>query len=1394
MKRGFFRVLAALLVFTFVISAMTPTISALSYVKGTNNVSSSYKSGKFYKQLTQLPLTGNQRADVLAVALSQVQYMESNSSSDLSGTTGGSNNYTEYCYNFGYDVGTNYAWCAAFVTWCLRQSGVNKVGTGSSNLARSHLGDSRYIYCEISCGFWVSQLQKCGYWKGSKGRFGGTYAPKPGDLIFFENGGDSWSDHIGMVVYYDSSAGKVYTVEGNTSGASGVVANGGRVAFKSYSYSSTSIYGYGALPYNNSTSPIDYSGKNPSAGIYIAAESNKYLYSSSACTGTYAVLPKGTTFEVTGIASGSGLNAVLKCKYNGNTYYIKNNSDRIIQLTKTVTDSGTGSGSESGSGSGSGGTTTTPTTLTTTTAYQQAACIDYINNAGADGSSNPYSSDNSANRFNPVSMACPKQTSDGVLNVRGWCMINGGQSEVCYSLNGGTTWTKCSTATYSNGNSAHKNAAVSLGLTSDYAIVTNAVFNVSVDLSAYNGKSVDVMFGRIASGTMYVSHFLTVTGVVVGGSLVNPVINGTLALSSTSSTCPLAYHGCIDSINGTKSATYGISTNPYRAVSESASSNHYVTATGVTAAAGNVLTVSGWLLMRGGQNKYVYSIDGKNWYNCGGTLKTAEAAVKTAVENAGYLKSDGDSAIDTANGRYVLNLDLSGCAGTTVNVYVGVVPAFSGYTNRVTQFLVIKNVSVPKTVYSTAAVVNYIDATGPDGTTDTNYANDLVAMGGNIPTIPIANAISCSKKTLRITGWCMINGGQQNTIKWSLDGGSTWSGTCSGAYADGSDSNTTCAKAWCNMTSPSVTGARFDVVANLSDVTGNTVNVTFGRLGADGKMYKFLTITDVDMTKADHKFVTAEGVAPTCTAAGSTEKIYCSSCGYVKQASTSVSATGHSWKDATCTAPKTCMVCSATTGSANGHVWVDANCTTPKTCSVCKVTTGKATGHSWQPATCTSPMTCSGCKATTGSAAGHSWKDATCTAPKTCTVCSTTTGSAKGHSWKDATVTAPKTCSVCGATEGKPIEKTGDVNVIVLAGQSNAYGATPTDYSGYNIRNLYGNKTYSNIFIHYNNINLAADSSSADGFRWRTITSNAAFERYKVGIGAEASTRFGPELGLANYLNETYPDEDFYIIKFTAAGTFLNGQWFASDGNGYDPYGLKDDMGDYLYAQMRQYISSSIGMIESATGKNAKITSFMWVQGESDAGSPLSAGAYKNCEQLLVNSLRSDFAAYSAEGGISFIDMTISEKIHADSSSDGLAVAGNKIWLYSSEINAAKRENAQYDFTGSVVIENSNAGIAKSILIDYPTWCSKYEIGYDSDRYHFAPRDMEMLGNMLGISMSFLKDREMTHSHTEEIISGVEATETTDGLTDGVRCSECGEMIVSQDVIPATGKKENYAA
>ena len=43
------------------------------------------------------------------------------------------------------------------------------------------------------------------------------------------------------------------------------------------------------------------------------------------------------------------------------------------------------------------------------------------------------------------------------------------------------------------------------------------------------------------------------------------------------------------------------------------------------------------------------------------------------------------------------------------------------------------------------------------------------------------------------------------------------------------------------------------------------------------------------------------------------------------------------------------------------------------------------------------------------------------------------------------------------------------------------------------------------------------------------------------------------------------------------------------------------------------------------------------------------------------------------------------------------------------------------------------------------------------------------------------------HTHTEEVIPGFDATCTEAGLTEGKKCSECGEILVAQEEIPAKG-------
>lgn len=103
------------------------------------------------------------------------------------------------------------------------------------------------------------------------------------------------------------------------------------------------------------------------------------------------------------------------------------------------------------------------------------------------------------------------------------------------------------------------------------------------------------------------------------------------------------------------------------------------------------------------------------------------------------------------------------------------------------------------------------------------------------------------------------------------------------------------------------------------------------------------------------------------------------------------------------------------------HVWKDATCTEPRTCLLCGKTEGKSLGHDWIKATCTDPKTCRVCGKTGDMALGHTWRNATCTNPKTCSVCNVKEGQPLGHDWKAATYDAPKTCTRCSKTEGEPL-------------------------------------------------------------------------------------------------------------------------------------------------------------------------------------------------------------------------------------------------------------------------------------------------------------------------------------------------------------------------------------
>ena len=84
----------------------------------------------------------------------------------------------------------------------------------------------------------------------------------------------------------------------------------------------------------------------------------------------------------------------------------------------------------------------------------------------------------------------------------------------------------------------------------------------------------------------------------------------------------------------------------------------------------------------------------------------------------------------------------------------------------------------------------------------------------------------------------------------------------------------------------------------------------------------------------------------------------------------------HTWREANCTSPKTCIDCGATEGDVS-HQWQCNNCTENQFCSICG-TVGVPFGHSWIDATCITPKVCGRCFITEGTALGHSTKKGTC--------------------------------------------------------------------------------------------------------------------------------------------------------------------------------------------------------------------------------------------------------------------------------------------------------------------------------------------------------------------------------------------------------------------------------
>ena len=240
--------------FVYDASAVTPTYY----------VSNSYKKSQFYKNLTSYQLTGDERYDVISIAFTQYGYHEGNDENDMSGTNrDGYKNFAEYNRMYGkLDNGEGnglsygYSWCAAFVSWCLRQARV----------------PDETVETFVSCSKAVRTFRSLGIFKEKAS----GYIPLAGDIIFFVKPEDATkgyiSSHVGMVVGCDGEF--VYTIEGNTDLY--------KVCQKKYALDAEKIVGYAVPDYKTIEGtvydfPLRDDGKHP--GMFEITKSGLEVHS-----------------------------------------------------------------------------------------------------------------------------------------------------------------------------------------------------------------------------------------------------------------------------------------------------------------------------------------------------------------------------------------------------------------------------------------------------------------------------------------------------------------------------------------------------------------------------------------------------------------------------------------------------------------------------------------------------------------------------------------------------------------------------------------------------------------------------------------------------------------------------------------------------------------------------------------------------------------------------------------------------------------------------------------------------------------------------------------------------------------------------------------------------------
>ena len=264
---------------------------------------------------------------------------------------------------------------------------------------------------------------------------------------------------------------------------------------------------------------------------------------------------------------------------------------------------------------------------------------------------------------------------NGRVYLRGWCAIDGGVSKYVWSIDG-LNW-------FDVGGAENVKTPSSLDIATTGQIYSGRTFgdlNVSsvnaqfqtgtgiyIDLSAYNGKTVDILFAAVPANdtdTLVILYYLK-------------SVNCTF--EEKDEVKELAFGANLGSINGVSTTNF---------ISHNKNGGNQIYNDAVVDENGR-LNIRGWCAVDGGVSKYIWSIDGNTWYEVGNTenikTPTSDDIVATGQIYSGMTFEDLAGA--KTNAQFQINggiyIDLSQFEGETVDVIFAAVPINEEYGNVV---------------------------------------------------------------------------------------------------------------------------------------------------------------------------------------------------------------------------------------------------------------------------------------------------------------------------------------------------------------------------------------------------------------------------------------------------------------------------------------------------------------------------------------------------------------------------------------------------------------------------------------------------------------------------------------------------------------------------------------